>query len=415
MFANKKVHILECEGLKEIKTAIFDILEHYTPILLIARDARILLKPNLNSNMNALSGNTTDLRIIASVVEFLRNAGCTRVTIGEGTNSGFYRNNINVISRLRVGELAKYYGIKVIDLNYSKQVNIDFEEGIKAGLAREVIEVDILINMPKLKTHFEAGMSVCLKNLMGCLVGQKNKKKTHRSLANNILHINEHIKPQLHIVDGLIAMEGLGPTRGKPKKMGLILVGTNPYLIDMVCAKIAKFDYRLISTLKLGEEKGIITKDDHEYIEKLDLMASSKEFEKPKANFLASFVHSPKRQRYFQAIRNTPLFNYLSSTSFFGKMLFLIGLRQDHFIKDEMDCKHLYFEKSLCKEGCTRCRDYCPIGLILPDLLGDKINGCIGCLYCFLVCPTQAIKFEGELGFMAEQLRQYDRIVRRIA
>jgi uncharacterized protein (DUF362 family)/NAD-dependent dihydropyrimidine dehydrogenase PreA subunit len=410
-----KLDIIKSDTIKDMKESIPAILEGYGHLFPDSKEAKILLKPNLNANMNALTGNTTDLRLLAVVMEYLKSKGYKDITVAEGTNSGYYRHHISVISRLRVDRLANYYGVKVTDLNYSEPVSIEFEGGIRASVARECFEADLFINMPKLKTHFEVGMSVCLKNLMGCLVGQENKKKTHRSLTKNILHINENLKPQLHIVDGLIAMEGLGPTRGKPKKMGLILVGTNPYLIDMVCAKIAKFDYRFISTLKLGEEKGIITKHDHEYIEGLDLVAFVKEFEKPKPNFLASFVHSTKRQRYFQSIRNTPFFNYLSSTSFFGKMLFLIGLRQDHFIKDEMDCKYLYFEKSLCKEGCTRCRDYCPIGLMLPDLLGDKKNGCIGCLYCFLVCPTQAIKFEGELGFMAEQLRQYDRIVRRIA
>ena len=54
---------------------------------------------------------------------------------------------------------------------------IEFENGIRAGAARECFEADLFIKMPKLKTHFEVGMSVCLKNLMGCLVGQQNKKE----------------------------------------------------------------------------------------------------------------------------------------------------------------------------------------------------------------------------------------------
>jgi ferredoxin len=249
---------------------------------------------------------------------------------------------------------------------------------------------------------------------MGCLVGQENKKKTHKDLARNILHINENLKPHLHIVDGLIAMEGLGPTRGRPKNMGLIIIGTDPYLIDLLCAKIAQFNNRQITTLKLAEDKGLITKSHHEYIQHLDLTTLSSKFEKPKANILVSFVHSPKRQKYFLAIRNTKFFSYLASTKLFGNILFWTGLRQDNFIKEEMVFEGLILNKTLCKDECTKCMDYCPLGLKLPQEIERQDNNCIECLYCFLVCPTKAIEFKGRLGFMAEQLRQYDELTRKV-
>lgn len=388
--------------------------ENHSDLLPASKGAKILLKPNLNSNMNALTGNTTDLRLLSAIVQCLKARGYRNIVIGEGTNSGFYRSKIGVISRLRVDSLAKYYGIKVKDLNYSEGHDINFAGGVKARIAAECLDADFFINIPKLKTHFEVGMSVCLKNLIGCLVGQENKKKTHQFLAGNILNLNQNIKPHLHIVDGLIAMEGLGPTRGTPKNMGLIVVGTDPFLLDMVCAKIARFDYRLITTLKLAEDKGLIKKNYHEYLRNLDLSSYMDEFEKPKANPFAAFIHSPKRQKYFLAVRNTKLFTFLASTSFFGYLLFRSGLRQDNFIPDEMTFKGLSFNESLCEMGCTKCSDYCPIGLRLPEQIKNQDNRCIKCLYCFLVCPTQAIGFKGNLGFMADQLKQYDKITREI-
>lgn len=414
MHMSYRVDIIKVDPIKEIQKKLFLLLEGYEDLLPARSTANILIKPNLNANMNALTGNTTDLRLLAAVIKYLKVKGYENITIGEGTNSGYYRNNISVISRLKVDRLAEYYGVRVIDLNYSRSVYIDFEKGVKARIAKACYDADFMINMPKLKTHFEVGMSVCLKNLIGCLVGQENKKKTHKDLAANILHINENLKPHLHIVDGLIAMEGLGPTRGKPKNMGLIIIGTDPYLIDMVCAKLAKFDYRSITTLKLAEDKGVITRDYHEYIQGLDIAPLIREFEKPKANLLASFVHSPKRQKYFRAIRNTTFFSHLASTGFFGHLLFLTGLRQDNFIKNEMEFEGFSFREPLCENGCTKCTDYCPIGLKLPDDIAKEDNRCIECLYCFLVCPTNAINFEGELGFMAEQLRQYDTMTREV-
>ena len=183
-----KVNIKKVYSSQDIRHAVFEILGGYSDILPVSKDAKILLKPNLNSNMNSLTGNTTDLRLLASVIEFLKKKGYRDITIAEGTNSGYYRNDISVIRRLCVDALAGYYDVRVLDLNYAEKVDIDFEDGIQASVAKDCLEADFLINIPKFKTHFEVGMSVCLKNLMGCLVGQENKKKTHKSLAKNILN-----------------------------------------------------------------------------------------------------------------------------------------------------------------------------------------------------------------------------------
>jgi uncharacterized protein (DUF362 family)/ferredoxin len=409
-----RIDFIKAHSTDDIRDGVFNTLEKYWDLLPDSKTAAILIKPNFNSNMNALTGNTTDLRVIAAVIEFLKENGYRNITIGEGTNSGYYRNNISVISRLKVDKLAEYYGVKVVDLNYSVPVYIDFEKGIKAAVAKECQDADFFINMPKLKTHFEVGMSVCLKNMMGCLVGQENKKKTHKSLARNILNINKQIRPHLHIVDGLIAMEGLGPTRGIPVNTGVVIVGTEPYLIDLVCSRIAGFDYRRVATLRSAEEQGLLTNEHHRFVESLDLSGIRKRFQEPKANLLVSFIHSPKRQRYFLAVRNTALFNRLCSTRLVGNILFRTGLRQDNFIKEEMVFKELKLIKSRCKSGCSKCMEYCPIGLNLPEDLEHANNGCIECLYCFLVCPMNAIEFRGKPGFMAEQIKQYDDMTKKV-
>ncbi|MBI5740231.1 MAG: DUF362 domain-containing protein [Nitrospirae bacterium] len=406
-----QVDIIKAGSAREIKEKILPVLDGHKGIFPQSRTARILIKPNLNANMNALTGNTTDLRLLAAVIEYLKNKGYDNISIGEGTNSGYYRSNISVIARLKVDALARYYGVKVVDLNYSEPVYIDFEDGIKAGVAREVVEAEFLINMPKLKTHFEAGMSVCLKNLMGCLVGQQNKKKTHQSLAANILNINKRIKPHIHIVDALLSMEGLGPTRGIPINTGTVIIGKDPYLIDLLCARLASFDYRKVRTLVEAEKRGIINNDYKKFTDGFKL-EKKYHFKPPEAGPLATFIHSPKRQKYFLAVRNTKFFTYMASTKWFGHLLFLSGLRQDNFIKEEMKFEGLNFNMSRCIGGCTRCRDYCPVELDLPKKFDDK--KCIECLYCFLVCPSVAIEFRGSLGFMAEQMRQYDEITRKV-
>lgn len=412
-----RLNIVRAYSMDDIRRGVFNTLENYKDLMPASKTARIFLKLNLNSNMNALTGNTTDLRLIAAVIEFLKENGYKNITIGDGTNSGFYRNGISVISRLVIDKLARYHAVKIADLNYSEAVDVRLENGNIVGIARECLETDLFINMPKIKTHFATGMSVCLKNMVGCLVGQEHKRKIHirKNLAQNILYISKAVKVDLHIVDGLISMEGFGPTRGTPISTGLIIAGTDPYMIDLLCAKIAVFDYRKVTTLKVAEEMGIVTEEYHKFVHGLDLTGLTKKFKEPKTNPLVSFIHSPKRQKYFLAVRNTPLFNFLCSTKFVETILYRTGLRQDNYISEDTVFKGFSLDKSLCKEGCTRCKDYCPIGLKLPEQIEDMNNGCIECLYCFQVCPAKAIGFNGLLGFVAEQLRQYDEITRKVA
>ncbi len=379
-------------------------------------DAPVVLKPNLNANMNALTGNTTDLRLLAAVVAFLKDRGHTDLTIAEGTNSGFYRSRIGVIARLKVDALGRHFGVVVKDLNYAEPVAIPFEDGLTAHVARDCMEAACLINMPVIKTHFENGMTVCLKNLMGCLVGQENKKKTHQNLAANIVRITEAMPPHLHVVDGLVAMEGLGPTRGVPRELNCVLVGEDPFLLDLLCARIAGFPWRDVRTLAHAEAEGKLTPEHHEAATAMAIPRVPP-FAPPKAGPLATFIHSPKRQKYFLAVRNTPFFTKLAATGWFGELLFRTGLRQDKFIQDEPRLERLHFDASRC-EDCGTCADFCPLGgdprrTHAPD--ADSLAGeaCLGCLYCQMVCPRTAFAIEGELGFLAEQLRQYETMIRQ--
>ena len=387
------------------------VMERFSDFLPADRRARILIKPNLNSNMNALTGNTTDLRILSALLSYLKSTGYSNITIGEGTNSGFYRNRIGVISRLGIDRLARYYGVSLTDLNYAESKEIFFKKGVKVKVAKECFEADLFINLPKLKTHFEVGMSVCLKNLMGCLVGQENKKKTHDDLPENILLLNQAVKPHLHIVDALVAMEGLGPTRGTPIRLDTIIVGADPYLIDLLCCRIAGFHFQKIRTLALAEKKGLLTKSHHQIVQGLSEKISTRPFKQPKPGLIAAFIHHPGRQKFFLKIRNTTFFTYLAATDWFGSLLFLTGLRQDVFLKNELRIDTLTLDENKC-DRCGVCQEVCPMGRFFPDDHNKTLGPCLKCLYCFAACPKRAISYTGEAGFFAEQERQYDGKIR---
>jgi MinD superfamily P-loop ATPase len=95
-------------------------------------------------------------------------------------------------------------------------------------------------------------------------------------------------------------------------------------------------------------------------------------------------------------------------------MLFWLGIRQEVMIFKETRCDGLRLMQDKCTK-CGKCAEYCPLELSIPAAFGEKGFCCINCLYCYLVCPTRAIAFGGELGFLREQIAQYDEIIRRIA
>jgi uncharacterized protein (DUF362 family)/ferredoxin len=408
----RRTAVLRLERGRDIRRKIGEELDNRSGLIPPARDARILIKPNLNNFMNALTGNTTDLRLIAAVVSYFKDRGYTDITIGDGTNSGYYRHNISVIDFLMLRRLADHFGVKVLDFNRAESTEVAFRPDFKADVARRCLEADLFINMPKLKTHFEAGMTVCLKNLIGCLKGQENKKKVHRSLARNIVGLNEKIRPHLHIVDGLIAMEGLGPSRGTPLRLDTVIFGNDPFAVDLLCARIAGIDVKDISPLKAAGEAGYLDGGLTAHVDAVPIDDLKRPFFLDRGNFLVRLIHGARRQKYFLAIRRLGPFNYLCATRLGGKLLFSTGLRQDVFLSEEVDYRGLHVDPDRCVR-CGKCSDYCPVEIDLPDgfaCLDEK--GCIHCLYCYFVCEQKAVIFEGEFGFLREQIRAFDTVTR---
>jgi uncharacterized protein (DUF362 family)/ferredoxin len=411
-----QVNISKNRDLFTLKRNLDAFLNDNTTLLPKFPQANILLKPNFNSNMNALTGNTTDIRLIACLIGILQARGYKNITIGEGTNSGFYRNQIDVASRLRVRLLAERLNVRFLDLNYCEGREIRFANNKKARVARDCLEADLFINLPKLKMHHEVGVSVCLKNMMGCLVGQENKKKTHHSLAENIVRLNQYVKPHLHIVDGMIAMEGNGPSDGLPVRMDTIVAGTDPYLIDMVCAEIVGMPFREVTYLRVAEEMGLITGGHKEALRGLDLADFKRDLLKPNVPFLVRVVCNPHLQRYFQILRHAPGLYALCNTRCVGSLFVKLGIRQEHFIEEEMHIEKMALDRAQCVPGCTTCQDYCPMGLDVPEVLSkNDDSSCIQCLYCYMVCPRKAIQLHGGFGFLQAQIGKYDPLIRRIA
>ena len=105
---------------------------------------------------------------------------------------------------------------------------------------------DIVVSMPKLKTHHWAGLTLSMKNLFGILPGiyygwPKNRLH-YAGIAESILDITATVRPQLAIVDGIVGMEGDGPLMGTAKPAHAIVIGTNLPAVDATAARLMGID-----------------------------------------------------------------------------------------------------------------------------------------------------------------------------
>ena len=119
-----------------------------------------------------------------------------------------------------------------------------------------MIEADLVVSMPKMKTHHWVGYTSSLKNLYGVIPGIKygwpKNVLHHAGIPETVFDINASLPKAVAIVDGIVAMEGDGPIMGSPKPMGLLVVGTNCTAVDATVGRIMGFDPRRVGYMKLA-------------------------------------------------------------------------------------------------------------------------------------------------------------------
>jgi uncharacterized protein (DUF362 family) len=121
-------------------------------------------------------------------------------------------------------------------------------------LPSTVLDADVVISMPKMKTHHWAGVTLSLKNLFGCLPGRAYgwpKNVLHwAGIQASILDIAGAVRPRYAVVDGIVGMEGNGPISGTPVPMGVLVFGDDPVATDAVTATLMGFDPEHVSYLR---------------------------------------------------------------------------------------------------------------------------------------------------------------------
>jgi uncharacterized protein (DUF362 family) len=243
--------VSETQADREIKTGLVNLFKKLGGLKKYVKSGQtVVIKPNIVSDHGIKDGTwkggiVTDIRVIKALVEMLLPiAG--KVIIAEGAS----------INRSETTKMFAHYGydrlvdidpnkVSLLDLNNDEQIEKAVPGG-KRMLFRKVPvtleKADVIISFPVLKIHFAAVASLAIKHLQGA-VPPLEKYMTHFfGLWQNLVNIHHLVKPQLTIIDGLVGQEDFGPVSGTPKKMNLLIGGTNPVAIDAVAMRIMGLD-----------------------------------------------------------------------------------------------------------------------------------------------------------------------------
>jgi uncharacterized protein (DUF362 family) len=215
----------------------------------------VLLKPNLVEYEAGEAINTHPM-VVTGAIEAFRRAGARDVVVAEGP--GHRRDVEYLLSATGLFPHLRGLRVRFVDLNHDDVREVPLRSwftGLPSlALPATVLDADLVVTMPKLKTHHWAGMTCSMKNLFGIVPGAVYgwpKNLLHfRGIPNSILDINATVRPALSIVDGIVGMEGDGPIMGVARPAGFIAMGTDMAAVDATCARAMGLDPRRIEYLE---------------------------------------------------------------------------------------------------------------------------------------------------------------------
>jgi uncharacterized protein (DUF362 family) len=217
---------------------------------LVGTDVRgksVLLKPNLVEFVRGSSINT-DPRMVVAAANALRRLGAASVVVAEGPG---HRRDVEAIAFASgLTDALDDAGVAFVDLNDAPLVRTSLATrytGLgELWVPRILRETEVVVSMPKLKTHHWVGVTMSLKNCFGCMPGRVYgwpKDVFHvRGIPESILDIVAAVRPSLAIIDGVVGMQGDGPIMGDAVHSGVVVVSRDPVAADVTGARLMGMD-----------------------------------------------------------------------------------------------------------------------------------------------------------------------------
>ena len=337
-------------------------------------EENILLKPNLVRSAARERAVVTDPAVLDALIGNLKEAGYRKLTCGDSCGLGSTEGTAKACGLLDVLQKQK---VPLTDLH--EGVKTTFGDGKTMMVAKDALSADAIVSIGKMKTHALERITGAVKNQYGCISGMY-KKVGHteypnaESFARMLVELNQILPMRLFVLDGIVAMEGNGPTSGDPTPMQVLLFSTDPVALDAVFCHLVYLDPKLVPTNVMGETLGLGTwREENIRIVSPDGELSAGELQKRYGNRKFRADRSPKRKK---------------------GVLDLLGVL-DHFGPRPV------IDPKLCRK-CGICVESCPVegkALHFPEEGREKepvydYKKCIRCCCCQEMCPHGAISLQ---------------------
>ena len=343
----------------QLKPIFFDMMDTLA-FDKIKPGSLVLIKPNMLSAATPADAVLTHPLVIKAAVEYVLEKGA-RPQVSDSPAIGSFERIVKVNG---IKEALAGLNVDVVPFQQTRPADIGKPYG-KIDIAGDALDADVIINLPKLKTHSQMLLTLAVKNMFGCIVGFQKSQWHMRAgvdsmaFARLLVAIHQAVKPSVSILDGIMALEGEGPGKGgKPRHIGVLMGSCDSFALDTAVCRMLGIDYKSVPVLKIAAGINLLGTCEVEG----DLPAVF-DFELPQTGGL---IFGPRFMHNFMRRHSMPL---------------------------------PVCDNYLCKL-CNQCWTICPAQAIKPLESGIEFDykKCIRCYCCIEVCPHAALHSRETIG-----------------
>jgi uncharacterized protein (DUF362 family) len=241
---------------------------------------RVLIKVNFITTKTWDTGATTDPIVVEAIIRKLQKLPVEVLVV---ESDATVTNATKAFQVTGMAEMCERNGVEWLNLRHVKdRVELPIPDGLalKKITVPRIVAESAVISAAKLKTHSETGVTLGMKNMFGILPDKFKGKYHARGMHKVILDINRAVKPVLTVVDGFVAMEGMGPVNGSPVEMETIIAGRDVVATDATASRVMGFDPSRIGHIRMAHEAGLGEMENIDIVgERLDAVARA--FKRP--------------------------------------------------------------------------------------------------------------------------------------
>lgn len=223
-------------------------------------DDSVLIKPNFITPKTKCLATLTHPAVIITLAKLLKDFGA-KPFLGDSPS---WSNIHACVKLLNLEEPLKKLSVPVKQLGRTKLCRIGSKK-MRVGISSVALDADVIINLPKFKTHQQMLTTFAVKNMFGCVSGRRKalwhfrKGGKIEDFCEFLIEIFRFLKPALTIIDGIEAMDGPGPIHGRARPLGWLIGGTEPFAMEMVCAKLVNIEPDDLPIIKTAKKMGLVT------------------------------------------------------------------------------------------------------------------------------------------------------------